>query len=820
MTVSPKSTKSKTPFNSTRPTSKVVRLGLVAIIILAPVTIWVSFQNYDLNVKETPSPIDEAALRLDREKTERFFRLVQKDVPTKESLSPEFVRMANEKNSAPEELESAIVRVEQERCKIDPHLAMALKNLRDTPLAGPNPVLRVNQLREYVKLFEILVKDYDENSSEPEELKKRAGSLFKEFLEGLWLRTEKVGYDDIVALTSEESDPLLWYCVLSGIHGDDYLPTLRKAEAALERRKSHPLLKALILSNFVKVSESTTPVELGRSIEASIEAIGDVFQTHQDDKPMVNFTFDLLAGYMGGLGITAHLEIVSSFSKRSNPAIPDWIVNYTIARAYNLVSSNYRGGEFISRVSPDNLRLFEEYATLAANHLHRAWIDAPHVHQLASALMENQFRSGVTARSTDIWFRHSLSALLDDRSNFTADVYRISCSPRWGGSERKLNWLANKLVDCVGLESDLPFCFVDSILTYSQDFSHTIRLNDREVVSAVKKMIDWLKQRTETAPHPAINGTRTALIARVLWDANLLDDLHWFLDHYSSKAIKDFAHHLRFDFDIVKKVSKSANGEAAKLWSTINDQLFHGSTAMQEEKIAELREIVNRAESLALDEDAKEVVQTAKTLLQWIITFQRGDELAMDFSEFGGGWICHPTVKQIDSKMVEISIDPFIKPVLLMPWIRFDQPFQVQCEIQVILTEGIEFDDQWGVALQTGPSELKDIHLEGRELRFVANGNKADWDRIPRNLGAPPYCKTFQLNKPLDKYTLRIDHSPTYIRGFIDGVQLAGDRGRFENHGIMQIGRNATYEFPELTQGKPNVVYRISNVRIKKWVAE
>ncbi len=729
---------------------------------------------------------------------------------TTEIVTPEFKALLVKLEKDLAGLEGDVDRCEQTRCQADPHLAKALKDFENTPFAGPHPRLASTVQLEARGLIPLLVEDYKTNARDSKELKAKLIGPIQSTLEDYWGGEAVEQMETIQELAANPLDPLIYYLrMLQGNPDDDGLQLTLEAYQSLGRRTCHPLLRAIICCKLSRMRNKLSIEQYVDAVMGATEAIADVFQKHQSNLAMLQFTFGLLSGLEVQLKGAGQIAVALELAKRQSPECPRWVVHYAASMVYSSMADHYRGTNFMSGVSKSQMTLFEEYADLETKHLLRAWTQAPVLPSLTTALMRIETRAGSTNRSADAWFRHVLSEQLD--YSFALDVYTQHCRPRWGGSDEKLFWLAGKLAQCSDIEgdSDAPFYYWWPLNQYCIDHSYSASLADAAPLHATLKIVELLKKRIEATPHPRMSGPRTAMVIRVLWEAKLLSELRWFLDHYRGTIqSEDLAIH-RLHLDLVDDVCHAAQGEGAGSWQTICEDLLVDSRGLTDDKLANLEVALEYAEELAVDQPSKRAARVSRRLLEWTQAFRRGDEVSLSFDEQAEGWLSSIPLKIIDSQTVEFECPANSISFFMTPMIRLDAPYHFKAVVQAT----IPGDDIYGLALQAGPHGSQDLETVGMELRFVPAIGLILWDSHPRNQGIQN-AKRFQAN-PGMAHAMAIEIDDHVSRGLLGGQEVANRNGLLSSLGIVQLGRSARY-LPPQPQADAPLGFRISNVKIKR----
>ncbi len=729
---------------------------------------------------------------------------------TVEILTPEIQQSFAVLEKDCEGLREAVIQTENLLCTDDPHLKKALADPEHTPLAGPNPRLRQAELEQRVQLIPLLIEDYRANSTDPMELQEKLIPVMQVVLEESWQEKNAHQLERLRSLKDENSDPLLCYCdLLDRRSTKDDMELLLAGHEALKRRKeSHPLLRLLLESKLQRYpTEIDKPILTKANLKAA-EAAAEIFHEHQSNKALLDFVFPHVARLFEQLAGKGRVGFAMELFKCQEPACPSWLLHFAASKVYDAIASDYRGGSFISDVAPENLRLFEESSERQAKHALRAWTLNPQLPQLTEQLLWVETRAGGTGKSSDAWFRHGLSVQLDNPD--LLESYTLSCRSRWGGSDEKLLWLANELVDTVDtvdIDCDLPYTYWWPLDRYLEEYCYCVNAAKPSPLKATLRMLKHLREQSEPPVNRRLNGPRVASIVRVLWDAQRLADLNWFLERYREKVKPaELAIH-RLDLDLVASICHAAQDDAVDAWQIICTDLLTDAQDLTPERFQALELAMAEAKELATDEISQRAIKRCERLFGWVKSFREGNVTELDFSDGAEGWLCNAPLKVIDEHTVEFECQAYDSSFYLAPLIHFPLGHRFQADVTV-LSGG----DAYGIALQEGPHGNQNNYFNGIELRGSPGRSMILLDSHPQSAGEKGIIATGGTGF-YEACTLTIEMHENRARALLGEYEFGSHESNFVTGGVVQIGREASYQLRNLAWDSL-ASYRIANVKL------
>jgi hypothetical protein len=664
---------------------------------------------------------------------------------------------------------------------------------------------------------DVLLNDYEKNSLDPPDLRTKLIPLMRRTLTACWRYETSEGYEDLVKLDSQNPDPLYSYCLMKAT--SDYrliIQIFEKAKLATPTRPTHPLLRCLINSS-AKKSNGDIPVDQQVII---VESFVDFVSHQQEDQANLSLLFASVKSMIDRSNAYVAIDLASQLDALKSPSCPEWIMQYFMSSINKKVASYYRGSDFIDKVPLEDLKRFEKASETASKHLLRAWTLAPNEISLYEDLINLEARSGVTNRPNEVWLRHALATKIDCNLAFSQYVWFLQ--PRWGGTEAKMFWLADKCSEAIGVEGDLPFYYSDPLRVWCEDNAYHESMNRPSVLKSTLRIVEYLQKKPEDYRHPMIYGECAAMMIRVLWDAGHLSELKWILDRYSSAlgGWRMVPHSL--ELSLIESVCHAASQEGAfGCWEAIHSELLLDNRNLDSDGFERLRLALEEAETYSNDDRSKFALTSCQKLYGWAKSYHDGKETVLDFDENMLGWMVAGKYQRFDTenndpnapKMgVDIGVSFGSRSSVLKPLIRFSPPYTIEADVQL---RGSNID-QMGLALQAGPFHIYSSDCRGMELRISPLFGLVTFDETP----LPPNInqrKTASLTAPEMPHRLRLDIELDRAAAFLDNKEIGTYEVPVETHGVIQFGRDTAWGYPE-TKSAPGtlITFGISNVKITR----
>jgi len=785
--------------------SSVVIGGLLICAILLPLMIYYRMQpkvGGDIEI-ETVNELDPRV---------RFYS--EAEPPWEAGMKADFKKLSSQLLAKCDNIEDQVDEAERRRCLADPHLAASINEPYSTPFVGPNSRLPATLTAERLQVVDLLIKDYEKNSLDKPDLKAKLIPLMRATLLAFWKDWRRQGYEELSQVDMEKPDPLFCYCLIKSANEQDvFMRSIERAKSAIPMRPTHPFLRFAVSVNGKDANEE---IPVDQKI-LMVDAVVDFVSHHQDDKALLSIMFSEIKSMTSRSNSYISLDLAVRLNALKSPACPEWILQYLFSSMNERIVNRYRGTEYISNVTAENLKVFEEYSEIQAKHLLRAWVLAPDQIALYQDLIWAEGRSGETHRSKEVWLRHALATQVDCAE--VVDQYVNLLMPRWGGTESKMFWLADKCSEAIGVEAELPFYFWYPIKTWCVDNGYQANAGLPTPLKATLRIVEFLKKQPEDYRHPLINGAREAMMIRILWDAGQLAELNWLLDRYSSAigGWKTIVHSLDLTF-IEQVCHAAAQEDASDCWAVIHSQLLLDSRTLNSEGLDRVRMAIDEAESYATEEKSKAALVSCRKLYGWAKSYYDGQETLLDFDEHMSGWMVVARHQRfnIDSAdgsppAVELTSYSASKVCVLKPLLRFQPPYKF--EATVLFKSG--GPDQYGLALQAGPSGFYSSDCKGVELRFNPIRGHVAFDRLPVEKGDYG-LKIVSLTDTQKAHRLRLDVLTNRAIAFLDDKEIATYDSPLETHGIVQFGREIGWNFGGAANPTDTVTFALSDVKITR----
>ncbi len=791
--------------------SSYMRLLLVVVpsALLLLLLIIVGFFFTDLQPAPSLKPISVEEIESTREKI-RVSQLSNMSLPTfeglKEVMAQSLERMPLSHNDMGE-----IDRVESELCKSDLHLARALKDLVNTPLAGSNPRLRENEFSNRVTLHTELIDDYKRNTTDSEEVKSRFVPILQSVL-AMDLEAQRSYLAEQGSSFAQSSDPLAMYLAVE-VSTVERQAIATRAMESLKLRHVHAFVRMQIARLAIEVRIPS--LSSGIAHNESIRSTSDLFRRHAETPACVDLGLYYLEWFYRSQGGNAIAAMTTEMIRKSDPEkgerdVPESVICYCIGSMFKRLAMVNRGGEFISSLESDKYQEFVDQIAVATQYLRRAWLVDPSRVLFAFEMMNVEMRAGGTGRSTDQWFRHALSAQLDYTN--TIELYTMACQPRWGGSDEKLAWLASKVGDCFEVKGDffIQMHFVAGTLFL--DYNRERPLSYPSLVKTSTNLVNYLDRLPTEEPDDRVGEKLIAVVAKILWDAGEFEPLHRFLNRYSNLASESRFADLNLNLELVKDLCGAVGPDTIRAWRFVHRDLFARCQELNSADVEKLNQVLNRLEGYPQNESSNRAIAKCKKICNQIVKYQAGEVVHLDFAPEAANWIIAGRYDVLDSNEIEFTTPPGETKRLLTALPRFSLPYRIEAKVEMTLNN----TDPFGIALQTCSMSFGLQHNQsGMQVRFLPRYGRLQWDFVEKGYFSDQRCMHYEETEKPMSATLFIEMTENSAVGGMGESDFEMVKGDFKNEGLVIIGREAMYTYTEL-EGKPDVKYKISSVMISK----
>ncbi len=787
------------------------------------------------------SPAIDTGPALNREpdpELERLYRYGGKLKVTTESLTPEVMALLEKLSASFGTLSADVDATEARLRQADPHLDRALDDPVGVPFRSDNPTKTADVLKGFLPKLEGMLEDFAIGATEREQelvapLRHcMTATLFK----------QPMLPDEIAKLRQARENglnsPLVLVCLFRCSNDDEEKFTLiRQAQAAKQSRQVCPETAALISSNLVLYNNKLSRAEFASATESFIADTVKVWTVLS--APDVTFAAqDFFVSYlyngMNRMNANGKVDLLLAMSHQDDPPITPWIMHLVANVILKSGASNYRGGDFISTVSPENLRKFSELAELQTSHLLRAWTLAPGHDLLPALLMGVEMRAGSTPRSVDHWFRHSLSARFE--YNFNFPTYEESVRARWGGSSDKQLWLAHKYVETGDLDSKIPVRLMRPLWSINQDSGRSLPLGtDLKIRRIAYDFVRLLQSYSRDTPHPSVQPGVATIVAIILWEAGEYEALDWLFTVYADLIVCKQYHENRLHAGEMKLITKAILADRSLRWMTIRRTLFSDTRKvtfsdldqtdlaideardLDDGSDSDYSELLSKCEGLASNLrkllNYETIVLSDDDLQSWLIV---DDSISVSFPRRvidGESQGATYPLKLTDESVGVVDVRIWIpgQAGLMMCPLQVDPPVSLSMDVEELETG----DDPYGISLLIGPAlAVADLTgFNGSILTLNSAHQNVICDRLPV-ADWKENMKSYHYSEPRAKHTIKIEAFPDGYRTYYGDKRMETARVPLKTGGLLQLGRYVSFNYTDMPQ--EHVKYRVSNVQLQK----
>jgi hypothetical protein len=693
------------------------------------------------------------------------------------------------------------------RCESDPHLTKALGDHWSTPLLSATPRTSRENAPARAALREILMQDYQMHGLDNDETRALVSNQLPIALESSSRPSKDNWSVELQKISADSKDPYLAYWDLMCITAQEELRSgIRRAHNALNARSVSPHLTILIEAELCSRDEWFSEEEKSEACVRLVDAYLEYASASNNDAPGVKrLLFEEFYVFGSGLNVHGLIEIARSISEKHDKTCPKWLKHCVAGKICDGVASKHRGTLFINKVPEEDLQLFQKYAEKHSQHFLYTLLNGHDIPQILRQLLRAEYRSGSTGGSIEFWFRLALAT----RSDLPGliDAYSTGCDVRWGGSETKLFWLADKLADCAG-SSDIDwamFCY--PIQLHCRDESYTVDLDRPELVSISNKVLKYLKSTEKDNRCERIPKNTARLMCKLLWDTCNYSQLAWFIDQNADEiSSTELATH-RLSLPLLKAIAQTASIENEGIWRKICKALFYHSEDITIDELRTLDALLESIRPRLESESSRYAYRTCHQLLGWLIAFHEGEMVELHFDDDAAAWTSTRPIRVTGNGRVEFECVTGDRNFTLAPLVHFPLPHRFEADFANLGGAA----DYYGMAIQTGASSLID---SGVELRSILSKNIVLMDRHPDSKGIGK-ALSYYTNALGGVHTLGIEQYRDHGFAFFNEKRIGSWTDTFHTRGIIQIGRDGPWHHNS-ARYDATIKYQISNVFIEK----
>jgi hypothetical protein len=174
------------------------------------------------------------------------------------------------------------------------------------------------------------------------------------------------------------------------------------------------------------------------------------------------------------------------------PKADPWILHMLAGRAFIGRAWHHRGGKWAYKVTPEGWNLFGENLRKAAHEFSEAIKLHPENPEAAS-FMITVAMGGESDRTPQEWFDKAVAAEIDYMPSYKK--LRWALLPRWGGSHEEMYRFGCRCADTQRYDTDVPFFLVEVVNNIEKELSYNGKFWRREgVYTRVKEVLEGMAQ--------------------------------------------------------------------------------------------------------------------------------------------------------------------------------------------------------------------------------------------------------------------------------------------------------------------------------------
>ncbi|AMV33331.1 hypothetical protein VN12_14485 [Pirellula sp. SH-Sr6A] len=709
-------------------------------------------------------------------------------MPAYENLYDEEIeRLAQPWIQDMQELLEEVDKVEARRLEEDPHLKAALSDLWKTPFGHPEARTTKGRRRHIEGVVEGLVQDYREVGLDSEEFRAQAAPIFLAFIKRIWLDRQNTATDEEFALFEQSKDPLGLY-LRAHVHSlrkeKEKLPEVRMlAHQSLTQRKSPPYLRILIEQSFIDPkAEWKDENELaGKTLAASY---ADIFSDPQSSDGLLFSTLGLLAQCSEIVTAAGYSDVCREILARKEPACRPWSQTFSLSLLFEMISEKYRASRPYSEIPPLELEVFERFSDLNTRIIVKTWTLNPNHPDVLRQLMSSQLISGATGRPMDVWFRHALSIEFDNVSFYNS--YLTSCMSRWGGSNRKLVWLASMMINTLETNPDskVPLYAWNPLSIATDEEALEDESLKTAMVKSVQKLVQFMQSQNPAPKFDGVNPKGIALFCSLLWGEGHFENLSWLMKQYADLCTEESFCDYEMSPVHLRAYSNAYDAKPLPEWKTLAERLIRSKDALAPDEFVETEAMVAKLEKDALEDSTREAIAISRSILSVNQSFLSGKPTRIPFDAEGALWIASERLKPSNESTLEYECDSNGGGFYLTPRVQIEIPFRVEISVQNL----VDVSDEQGMALHVGGSGLNRGETSA-VIRFVPFRSAVEWSFRPNERFETVNESVAVQNPNGAPFQLAIEVWSTHCVGYVNGEIIANSKIHSEIPKRISISR-------------------------------
>ncbi|XZE46617.1 hypothetical protein SH467x_001907 [Pirellulaceae bacterium SH467] len=673
-----------------------------------------------------------------------------------------------------QDLLKEVDKVEAKRLEEDPHLKAALSDLWKTPFGHPEARKRKERVRHTEGVVESLIQDYRDVGLDPDEFRAKAAPIFLDFIKRVWLVGTDAVTDEEYAILEQSKDPLGLY-LRAHAHSlrkeKEKMPEVRMlAHQSLSQRKSPPYLRILIEQSFIdpKAEWKDENEVAGKRLAASY---ADIFSDPQSSEGLLFSTLNLLKQCARIVTAPGYSDICREILARKEPACRGWSQTYALSLLCDMIEDKYRASRPYSEIPPLELEVFERFADLNSRLILKTWTLNPNHPDILIHLMGAQIGFGATGRPIDVWFRHALSIEFDNRSFY--DSYRTSCMTRWGGSNRKLVWLASMMINTLDTnpESKVPYYAWGPLSIATDEGALEERDLKTAMVRSVQKLVQFMQSQDPVPKFDGVDPNALALFCSLLWGEDHFENLSWLMKQYPDLCTENSFCNYEMSPAHLRAYSNAYAAKPLPEWKILAERLIRSNEGLTPDAFVETEAMVAKLAKEALDESTRDAIEISQSILKVSQSFLSGKPTRIPFDADGALWISSELLKPSDDATLEFEGDSEGGGLYLTPRLQIEIPFRVEMSVQNL----VDVSDEQGVILLIGSNDQYGDETSAR-IRFVPFRSAVEWTFRP-NERFETVNESVQIQNPNGApFQLAIEVWPTHCVGYVNGEIVANSK--------------------------------------------
>jgi hypothetical protein len=370
----------------------------------------------------------------------------------------------------------------------------------------------------------------------------------------------------------------------------------------------------------------------------------------------------------------------------SDPGIDPWISHIVGGFFYKALAWQFRGEGWASDVPPDAMAKFLEYIAKAAEHFRRAWYLHPELPDSSLAMISVSMAGASAGWTLEDWFHAALFAQADYNDIYSSYFY--ACTPRWGGSQRKIAAVAEECIATDRWDLGIPNQVGWALQNLELDDAPNDLIGQHPYAARLaKRYIESFfaaHQRGEVKSKDHAN--RLAEMTAILVTTGDYETARKALEVSPQNNGWYWGGDRRVPYRYSEALSYAMTGPARAEVQLVHEFLTRPAViAPTVAEVETLQKKLDEARQKESEEKSKLFFDLAGKMLKQLQTYAAGDWVDLTFEPGLNMWVFRCWNSEIiDEKTIKLVGDSSIGGVQLKPLTRFAPPFIVEAEVKPI----------------------------------------------------------------------------------------------------------------------------------------